>query len=81
MVTTLVEKNSMSKTTRVQMELPEKSMDRLKRLKDASEASSYTEVAKNAFRLYEKMIELYEQDNKLLIEDADGNMKRLELFY
>ena len=63
------------------MELPDKSMERLKKIKDISEASSYAEVAKNAFRLYEKIIDLYEDDNELYIKDKDGNLKQLELFY
>ena len=44
-------------TTRVQMELPEKSMQRLSILKDKTEASSYAEVLKNALRLYESIID------------------------
>ena len=63
------------------MELPDKSMERLKKIKDISEASSYAEVAKNAFRLYEKVIDLIENDNELYIKDKEGNLKQLELFY
>lgn len=44
------------KTTRVQIELPEKAMDRLKRLKDQTEAGSYAEVIRNALISYEAML-------------------------
>lgn len=67
-------------TTRVQMELPNKSIERLKLLKDKTEASSYAEVTKNAYRLYEKMILLAEEDNTLLIRDANGKIKEISFF-
>lgn len=67
-------------TTRVQMELPETSLDRLKTLKDVTEASSYAEVTKNAYKLYEKIIELVESGNTVLIRDESGNIKEVEFF-
>lgn len=73
------EKNNKT-TTRVQMELPNKSIERLKLLKDKTEASSYAEVTKNAYRLYEKMILLAEEDNTLLIRDANGKIKEISFF-
>jgi hypothetical protein len=48
-------------TTRVQMEMPPKSMERLAALKDKTEASSYAEVVKNALRLYEALIKEQEE--------------------
>jgi hypothetical protein len=42
---------------RVQMALSSNSFDRLNRLKDMSEASTYTEVMKDALRLYEFFLE------------------------
>jgi hypothetical protein len=71
----------MRETTRVQIELPPTSMDRLKALKDKTEASSYAEVTKNAFKLYERMIELAETGHVFLIRDRDGNTKELEIFF
>jgi len=44
------------KTKRVQVDLPEKSYKRLVSLKEKTEAASYTEVVKNALKLYENMI-------------------------
>jgi hypothetical protein len=71
----------MRETTRVQIELPPASMERLKSLKDKTEASSYAEVTKNAFKLYERMIELAESGSVFLVRDAKGNTKELEIFF
>lgn len=70
----------MKETTRVQIELPPASMERLKALKDKTEASSYAEVTKNAFKLYERMIELVESGHTLQVRDKSGRVKELELF-
>jgi hypothetical protein len=67
-------------TTRVQLELPRTSFDRLNSLKDKTEASSYAEVTKNAFKLYERIIELVESGHTLQATDKDGRVKELELF-
>lgn len=60
------------KTTRVQLELPESSFERLKNLRDKTEASSYAEVMKNALRLYEALIAEAEHGNQLCIKQSDG---------
>ena len=60
------------KTTRVQLELPESSFERLKNLRDKTEASSYAEVMKNALRLYEALIVETENGNELCIKKSDG---------
>ena len=65
----------MTKTTRVQLELPEPSMERLKLLKDKTEAASYAEVIKNALRLYEALIGEAEAGNEVLIKSQDGTEK------
>lgn len=69
------------KTTRVQMELPPQSMERLKALRDKTEATSYAELVKNALRLYEAMIEKAEAGNELLIKDKNGIEHHYEIFY
>lgn len=71
----------MRDTTRVQIELPQASMERLKALKEKTEASSYAEVTKNAFRLYERIIELAESGHTLLVRDAKGNTKEIQLLF
>ena len=67
-------------TTRVQLELPTQSMERLQRLKDKAEAASYAEVIKNALRLYEALVEEVEQGREVLIRDAEGNLTSYRLF-
>ncbi len=57
---------------RVQMDMPPKSLMRLKRLQDITEASSYTEVVRNALRLYEVLVDEYEAGNELLIKRDDA---------
>lgn len=67
-------------TTRVQLELPRTSFERLNSLKEKTEASSYAEVTKNAFKLYERIIELVESGHTLQARDSEGRVKELELF-
>jgi IS1 family transposase len=67
-------------TTRVQLELPERSMTRLSSLKEATESSSYAEVMKNALRLYEDVIKEVEEGKELLLKDRDGNVYPYRVF-
>lgn len=67
-------------TTRVQMELPEKSMQRLSILKDKTEASSYAEVLKNALRLYESIIDEAEAGKTIYLKDKEGNVSEYKIF-
>lgn len=60
------------KTTRVQLELPESSMERLKTLREKTEASSYAEVIKNSLRLYEALIKEAEGGNQVCIKSSEG---------
>jgi hypothetical protein len=71
----------MKSTTRLQIELPKASMDRLRTLKDKTEAVSYAEVVRDAFKLYELMIEYTEAGSDILIRDKEGNIREIELFY
>jgi len=69
------------KTTRVQLELPEKSMERLADLKNRTEAASYAEVIKNALRLYENIILKHEEGNRFLLKNSQGALTEYEIFY
>lgn len=71
---------SKKETVRVQMELPPQAIERLKTLKTKTEASSYAEVTKNAYRLYDMLIELHEQGNSLLLKDETGKTQALRIF-
>ncbi len=57
---------------RIQVDLPPRSLDRLKRLQSLTEAASYAEVVKNALRLYEAVVEEVENGNDLLIKRGDS---------
>lgn len=71
----------MSKQTRrVQLELPNKSMQRLENLRDLTEAASYAEVIRNAVMAYSWLIERHEKDEKILVQDSSGNTREVELF-
>jgi hypothetical protein len=59
-------------TTRVQLELPASSIERLKALRTKTEASSYAEVIRNALRLYEALIGEVEAGNQVFVKDIRG---------
>jgi hypothetical protein len=71
---------SQRSSTRVQLELPEKSMARLLALKEMTEASSYAEVIKDALRLYEHFVSQVEQGNQLMLKDKEGNIVPYHVF-
>jgi len=66
-------------TKRVQMDMPPRSIERLKALQSKTEASSYAEVIKNALRLYEAIIEEVDAGNKLFVE-RDGKSAEYKIF-
>ena len=53
---------------RIQMDMPPRSVERLKRLQDVTEAASYAEVMKNALRLYGALIEEVEAGHEILVK-------------
>lgn len=52
---------------RVQMDMPVRSIERLKRLQSVTEAASYAEVVRNALRLYEALISEVEAGHEIMI--------------
>jgi uncharacterized protein (DUF342 family) len=56
---------------RVQMDMPPRSFERLQRLQEVTEASTYAEVMKNALRLYEALINEIEAGNEILIKRGE----------
>ena len=66
--------------TRVQLDLSLSAVDRLSALKAKTEAASYTEVVKNALRIYEALIEETEAGKEFLIRDKDGVISIFRLF-
>ena len=55
-------------------------MRRLSDLKEVTEAPSYTEVIKNALRLYEDVINEAQEGNKFFLKDKDGNVVEYRIF-
>ena len=55
-------------------------MKRLTLLKEKTEATSYAEVTKNAYKLYERIIQLAESGEVLCIRGKDGITRDLEIF-
>ncbi len=58
---------------RVQMDLSERSFERLTKLKEELEASSYTEVMKDALRLLEYVLSLEVSGAKFMVA-KEGSM-------
>ena len=71
---------SKKETVRVQMDLNPPAIERLKVLKEKTEASSYAEVTKNAYRLYDMLIEMQESGRSLLMREPSGEIKELQIF-
>ena len=68
-------KDSTSK--RIQMDMPPRSVERLKRLHGVTEAASYAEVMKNALRLYEALIEEVEAGNEIMVKRGNDTVPLL----
>ena len=61
------------------MDMPPKSVERLKRLQEITEASSYAEVVRNALRLYEALIAEVEDGNEIMVKRG-GAVAPLHIF-
>jgi IS1 family transposase len=61
-------------TKHVQIDLGVRSYERLARLKDLTEAGSYSEVFSDALRLYEAVVNDVTQGNEILVREKDGTM-------
>jgi Arc/MetJ-type ribon-helix-helix transcriptional regulator len=70
----------MSDLRRVQFDMPEQAVARLQVLKSKTEATSYSEVVKNALRLYEAIIQESEAGNSFLVRTPDGCEKQYLIF-
>jgi len=68
------------KTRRVQMELSQNSFERLNRLKELVEATSYTEVMKDALRLYEYVIQKDNEGAQFQVKSKEGNISEIKIF-
>ena len=73
-------KEAVERKTRVQLELPPRSMGRLTHLKEVTEAASYAEVVRNAIRLYEAMVNEVSAGREFLIKDKSGTITPYKVF-
>jgi len=62
------------------MELSQNSFERLNRLKETVEATSYTEVMKDALRLYEYVIQKDNEGAQFQVKSKDGNISEIKIF-
>jgi DNA-binding ferritin-like protein len=67
-------------TTRVQLEMPPQAMERLTRLKEKTEATSYAEVIRNALRVFEALAEEHEKGSEFSLKRADGQTVAYKIF-
>jgi len=68
-----------NETTRVQMDLSPSSLERLKRLKKMVEAKNYTDVMKDALRLFEWIVEEESAGSKFVIKKKDGELETVKI--
>ncbi len=66
-----------TESTRVQFDLPPQSLQRLKDLKELTEATSYAEVIRKALKVYEWAIESKGSGYSLIVRNAEGRERRL----
>lgn len=69
-----------STVKRIQVDLPEKSLARLYDLKSKTEAGTYTEVIKNALKLYDAIVSEAEAGNTFMVKTATGELKEYIVF-
>lgn len=65
---------------RVQLDLSDKSYSRLKTLSDKVEATSMSEVMKDAIRLYEYVVEKTESGAKFYCKDENNELIEIKIF-
>lgn len=67
-------------TTRVQLELPRRAYERLNALKERSDAASYSEVIKNALRLYTILSAHADEGHRIYLREPDGTLTECVVF-
>jgi len=67
--------------TRVQFDLPARSMSLLTELKEKTDASSYAEVFKNALKLYDGLVTEVERGGEFLLRSPDGTVSSFKIFF
>lgn len=71
---------SSDRTHRVQMQLPEHSFERLKRLKELGGGASYSEIMKDAIKLYEKVLLEELKGSKFYMKEGEDEPREIFMF-
>lgn len=64
---------------RLNLDLTAQARARLEKLLAASDATSYSEVIRRALSLYEKILNIYRNDGKIILQHKDGTQYLLTL--
>ncbi len=67
--------------TRVQFDLPARSMSLLTELKEKTDASTYAEVFKNALKLYDGLVTEVERGGEFFLRAPDGTVSSFKMFF
>jgi hypothetical protein len=65
---------------KVQLELGESSLERLRWLKSKMDGS-YADVVRNALRLFEAVVKEHDEGKKFLVQDTNGSTRELMMFF
>ncbi len=68
------------KTTRVQLQLTEPAMQRLKRLQELTDSPNYVDVFKSSLRVFEFMALEAQKGNEFLVKAPDGTVTAIKFF-
>jgi hypothetical protein len=64
---------------RLQIGISGEGFERLKRLKEKTDSSSYADVTSKAYRLYEYFLTALEEDKKVMTVDVNGVQTEIRL--
>lgn len=70
----------LARSARLQLILPERSVDRLETIKEATEAASYAEVIRRSLRLYEGFLAETQEGGQLIMKRKDGTEIQVPLY-
>lgn len=70
----MADANDKAPLKRVQLDMPPKAFERLVKLKVDTEAATYADVVRSALGLYAAVVEILDNDGKILVEDKAGRV-------
>ena len=81
MTATVIKKNAGTESRRIQFEFSVEAHNRLSRLKEETDASSYAELVRNAIRVYEWVVEQEKEGNSIGIFKDGKPLKEVKFLY